>query len=45
MLMFHKDAKQPVDVHPSQIENMRAKGWTDQAPKKKSSKKSKSTDK
>jgi len=29
MKMYHKDSKGSVDVHPSQIENMRSKGWTE----------------
>ncbi len=29
MLMYHKNSKEPVDVHPSQIENAKARGWTE----------------
>jgi len=29
MLMYHKNSKEPVDCHPSQIESMKAKGWTE----------------
>ncbi len=28
MLMYHKDSKEPVDVHASQVENMERAGWT-----------------
>ena len=28
MLMYHKQSKEPVDVHQSQIENMERRGWT-----------------
>ena len=28
MLMYHKNSKQPVDVHPSQVETMKNRGWT-----------------
>lgn len=33
MLMYHPKATEPVDVHPSQVENMKAQGWTEEAPK------------
>ena len=29
MLMYHKESKEPVNVHPSQIENMKVRGWTE----------------
>ena len=35
MLMYHKDSKEPVDVHPSQVENMQRNGWTEVKPKPK----------
>lgn len=33
MLMYHKDSKEPVDVHRSQIDNAKAAGWTETEPK------------
>ena len=27
MLMYHKDSKEPIDVHPSQIESAKNMGW------------------
>jgi len=32
MKMFHKDSNYPIDVHPSRIEEMQRKGWTDKQP-------------
>lgn len=34
MKMYHKDSKEPVDVHRSQIENAKAAGWTETKPSK-----------
>ena len=34
MLMYHKDAKEPISVHPSRAEEMKRQGWTDTEPKK-----------
>lgn len=36
MKMFHKDSKEPVDVHPSQVETMKNRGWTEKQPSKNS---------
>ena len=33
MKMTHPKAKQPIDVHPSQVETMKARGWTEIKPK------------
>ena len=33
MLMYHKDSKEPVDVHPSQVESMKNNGWTEKPVK------------
>jgi len=32
--MYHKQADQPVQVHPSQVENMQINGWSRDAPAK-----------
>jgi hypothetical protein len=39
MLMYHPKAEQPISVHPSQIENMKVRGWAEEPPKKAKSKK------
>lgn len=40
MKMYHKDSKGSIDVHPSQIENMKRVGWTtEKTPKPKEVKK------
>jgi hypothetical protein len=33
MRMYHKDSEGSVDVHASQIENMKNAGWTEHKPK------------
>lgn len=38
MKMFHKDSNYPIDVHPSRVEEMKRKGWTDTEPKPKKAK-------
>ena len=35
MLMYHPNANEPISVHPSQIDNMKARGWAEEMPKKK----------
>lgn len=37
MIMYHKNAS--VDVHPSKIEEMKAKGWQEKKPSARKSKK------
>ena len=32
VLMYHKHATKPVQVHPGQVENMKQHGWTDKKP-------------
>jgi len=32
MIMYHKGSSDPVDVHPSKIEEMKAKGWKAKKP-------------
>lgn len=34
MLMYHPKSNEPVDVHPSQIDNMKAQGWGEKQPTK-----------
>ena len=34
MLMYHPKSKQPVDVHPSQVETMINRGWSEIQPPK-----------
>lgn len=33
MKMYHKNAEQPISVHPDRVEEMKRKGWTDTEPK------------
>ena len=35
MMMWHEKATVPIDVHPTRVEEMKRKGWTDQEPKQK----------
>lgn len=35
MLLYHKNATDPVDCHPTQIEWMKSNGWTEGPPEKK----------
>ena len=35
MKLYHPDATEPVEAHPSQVENMKAIGWTEEQPKQK----------
>lgn len=41
MIMWHEDATVPIDVHPTRIEEMKRKGWTEEEPKKATTKKPK----
>jgi len=34
MKMYHKDSKEPVDVHASQVETMENRGWSKVPPVK-----------
>lgn len=34
MIMHHKDSNEPIDVHPSQVENMKTLGWEIKSDKK-----------
>ena len=35
MKMWHEKATVPIDVHPTRVEEMKRKGWTNQEPKQK----------
>lgn len=35
MLLYHPKATAPVDCHPTQIEHMKSKGWTEDLKKMK----------
>ena len=39
MLMTHKKSKEPIEVHPSQVESAKHNGWVEAKPKSKSTKK------
>lgn len=39
MKMWHKEATLPITVHPTRVEEMKRKGWTDKEPKKATTKK------
>lgn len=43
MKMHHPDANYPIDVHPTRVESMLAKGWTVEEPTKAKPKKAKTT--
>jgi hypothetical protein len=34
MKMYHPDSNYPIDVHPTRVESMQAKGWTFDEPTK-----------
>lgn len=40
MIMYHKDSKESANVHPSQIETMKNRGWSEKKPTSKSKKQS-----
>lgn len=44
MKLYHPDSSEPVDCHPSKVDDMLAKGWTTEEAKPASKSKSKSTD-
>ena len=39
MKMYHKNAEQPISVHPDRVEEMKRKGRTEKKPTKATSKK------
>lgn len=32
MIMYHPESNYPIDVHPSRVEEMKLKGWTESEP-------------
>ena len=44
MQMYHKNAEQPIFVHPDRVEEMKRKGWTEKKPTKATSKKPETTE-